>query len=173
MPGYKKCSDGWTGSQGLFSRANGDPHKDYEEITFKGLKINGKGYLEDTNRDWAIQTATYGWLHGDRVGVENITAIDQLCCNSTKSITVSGRRYPSVRVAAHRTRVSSAFQHATMNSYADLWHRITSGHYFSELSREDSNAKCQALDQMSKTLYCNPSAGAQLFNELTKKNWGF
>jgi hypothetical protein len=163
-PGYKRIRDTWDWREGELSRNNGDAHKDYIPHQHKGVEINGFCYLEQVNQDWGMQLATYGWLHGERVGLEILAYIDQIVCDNREAkwighVDSKGQMIlrPRLRVASHRNRVSEAFQKVVMNNYLELWDRIQSGHFFREMTPEESEAQCRNLDEMSENLFCNPA----------------
>lgn len=142
-PGYIRCLDGWGYEIAKPSRSNGERHKDCNVILVDGVQINCC-YFETIDRDWADQLATYQWLLGEPIGRESIIGIDQLACAPSG---VEGR--PMIRVAQHRSRVSENYQYALLARYQNLWHRITSGHFFTELTLEESQSKCAELDKNS------------------------
>ena len=83
------------------SRNDGNPHKNYKPLFFRGLTI-GSHFLEDANPDWADQLAIYGWMTGEEPGTENLVArIDQI-------VAKPGKVVPIMRVANHRARISKA-----------------------------------------------------------------
>jgi len=51
---------------------------------------------------------------------------------------------------------------------ATCWQAITSGHVFSTQSREDSDARCRVLEEMSTSLVSNGSALDAWFNDVTR-----
>lgn len=137
VPGYIKIRE--------INGAKLDKHKDCEIVNFRGNIIN-RNYLEKYEENWARQLAVYAWLCGVEVGLECITAIDQLVCSP------SGFEYPFVKIAEHRTRISTDYQWKIFGVAENLWDRIQSGHYFNELSLEDSIKKCEYLDGQAKAL---------------------
>ncbi len=135
-PGYVKLRDGWIGDQ---SRTNGNPHKDAFPMMHKGVQINVNQKLEKTDLSWANQLCIYGWLLGMEVGSDFIVAIDQLACSG-------GPVEPKIRIAAHRTTISSVHQNLLYDKATKIWDLTHSDHIFRHLSKEDSKAKCGALD---------------------------
>ena len=140
---YQSCRDCWGEDRGKPTRGGGQakPHKGYEEMEHKGHKIGGH-WMEDVDKKWADQITIYSWLLGMEVGDEDtIVGIDQLACKPSDD-----PEQPFIRVAQHRCRVSSFWQHSLMNRIQDMWSTIQSGHIFSELSREESDARCEVMD---------------------------
>ena len=54
---------------------------------------------------------------------------------------------------------------------ATCWQAITSGHVFSTLSREDSDARCAVLEEMSVGLASNGTALDDWFNDVTRPSF--
>lgn len=143
MAGYSLCRDGNYVRMGVdSSRSNGKSHTDYVRSTERGVGFNTRSYLEDTNPEWAVQLACYGWLGGHKVGSHFIVAIDQLACDASK-----GTLEPLIRVASHRTRVSSNFQEELFRSIVSIWSVIQSGWIFRDLSEVDSHRLQEIMDR--------------------------
>lgn len=149
LKGYIQCRD----QSGPHWERKG-AHKDAHLILQKGIWLNAACYLEECSSDWATQIAMYGWLLGDAVGVENIVGVDQLVFNSEK---MQGE-FPHMRVASHRSRVSSEFQYGIITRLTRLWNIITDKPFwfFRDLSPEDSAKKCALLDGRA-SLYADPN----------------
>lgn len=114
-------------------------HKDCFLLTVNGIMINIGMFLEDGNRDWADQLSIYSWLLGEPVGSEQmIVGIDQVCGPKDK-----------LRFATHRLRISSDHQFDLMMLVEDAWKLITKKHVFDNLSLEESQERCELLDDMS------------------------
>lgn len=128
-----------------YLRLRGDPsyrgvnqsHKDAMPMMMNGLLINAAHHLEQVNDEWANQVAIYGWLLGIPVGEDFIVGIDQLVFNNP------GKK---CRVAAHRCRVSSAYQKQWFSQVAWVWNVIASGHIFREMTAEESKSRQAMLD---------------------------
>lgn len=161
VPGYIRIRNTSGKSEG--------PHKNCKPSNFKGMLINADIYLEQVQEDWARQLAIYSWLCGSEIGEECITAIDQLTC------TPSGFEYPFVKIAEHRTRITSEFQWNVFTTAQSIWDKVQSGHYFRELSKEDSEKKCLYLDGQAKSLRGetndNESWFAQEMRDLNRRPW--
>lgn len=146
---YKKIMDGWTENQ---SRSHGTSHKEFFPLKYKGLVISYH-YLEEANKKWADQLATYGWLLGETVGTEFICGIDQLACDGSYPP-------PKIRVAQHRCRISTDYQFNLLERYQNLWQLIQEsqpggrnpGWFFRDLTHEESAAKCENLDHTGLTI---------------------
>lgn len=135
---YANCRDTWTAEEGKPTRGGDGPHKQYCEMDYKGLKI-GAHYLDDADKDWADQLATYSWMLGIPVGDEDVvTCIDQIVAKPAEP-------KPLLRVAQHRCRISSFWQHSLLARYQDCWRTIESGHIFTDMTREESDARCEVL----------------------------
>lgn len=145
------CGKSLTSPKPGYMRLRGDDkksghHKNAVPMIFQGMVINTASYLEDIDNDWAVQLAAYGWLCGADVGQEFIAAIDQLACGP------NGSGNPKIRIAEHRLRISRTFQKQTFENFKLCQTVIETGHIFTDLSREDSDARCIALDVRAATL---------------------
>jgi len=146
MPGYVMCRDGWPPSEKKPSARNRMPHKDCVPELYKGIKINAQQYLEDRNEDWATQLSIYAWLLGEEVGSQDlIVGVDQICGQP-------GPERPWLRVASHRMKVGFDFQINLRTRLAMAWHAITEGHIFESLSRQESQERCQELEEQAEAL---------------------
>jgi hypothetical protein len=147
MRGYVMIRDGWLPSERKASSGNRMPYKDCVPSLYKGLKINIIERMENLNEEWAAQLATYSWLLGEEIGsTDLIIGIDQIVATPNP-----GQR-PWLRIANHRTMIGSEYQFQLLVRYEQLWHAITSGHIFEELSKEESDERCQALDEQAAAL---------------------
>jgi hypothetical protein len=118
-------------------------HKKAIVSAVDGFKVNIALYMEHVDPEWAAQTAVYGWLLGQDVGSRFISAIDQ--------IVVDPRNGPrTFRIAQHRAMVSADFQKQVFDKAFKAWQAIQSGHIFSELTFEQSQARCALLDQVAQ-----------------------
>ena len=91
----------------------GDRHKNCVINDFDGAKINSFYKMEEVNKDWAIQLATYAWMLGEPAPSDFIAHIEQIAC-SHKSKT-------PLRVATHKLQIGEEFQNDLKKQYADLW----------------------------------------------------
>jgi hypothetical protein len=121
-------------------RTNYGTHGKCQLENYNGVIVNTACFLEDIDAYWARQLASYGWLLGEQIGTPFITMIHQLVCapNTTG--------FPLIRVAEHVNRVGPVFQQKVFDQYIDLWDRVHSGHFFREMTPEDSHNLCQLLD---------------------------
>ena len=70
---------------------------------------------------------------------EVITCIDQLACKPHTD-------RPLIRVAQHRCRISADWQFNLLSRLQSCWRTIKSGHIFTDLTREESDARCEVLE---------------------------
>jgi hypothetical protein len=141
---YKSCRDCWGVERAKATRGGGgEPkaHKNYDEIEHHSHLI-GSHFLEDADKKWADQIAIYALLLDG--GEDTVACIDQLCCKPSEN-----KHEPLIRVAQHRCRVSAAHQASIIKRLTDAWDIIQSGHIFDDLSREQSDSRCELLDVSS------------------------
>ncbi len=120
------------------------PHKDATPWMEHGITYNTTPNIENHDKSWARQLATYSWLAGKPVGSEMIVFVDQLACQPK-----------GIRVAQHRSVISEAFQRQTYQQYTDLWTAVNSDHVFRDMSPEDSLAR-QAILNSQGSVFNNP-----------------
>ena len=168
MPGYIMIRDGWLPSEKKASSGNRMPHKDCFPTPFKGLKINTMAFMDNLNEEWAAQLSIYSWLLGEEIGSQDlIVGIDQIVGQPSGAVIVHKEsalrpgelihrdfehRVPWLRVASHRLKVNASYQFDLQNRLAEMWGRITSGHIFKELSREESDGRCRMLEEQAAML---------------------
>lgn len=109
-------------------------HPDAVVTPVGGIKVNSAMYLEDVKRDWARQITIYAWLLGTPVGGRIIAAIDQIV----------GQPH-NLRVANHRLLIRPETQCEFYCQAADIWNRVKTGHFFTEFSRDESDARVHQL----------------------------
>lgn len=119
------------------NNANFGAHKDAMPMMKNGMYVDCAGYLEHKNEEWAAQLSIYAWLCGVEPGDEFVAAIHQLVW-----------RAGEMRVAEHASMVSQAFQRKVLAWANEIWERCHSGHFFTEMSLEESKARCEALDKL-------------------------
>jgi len=160
---YRLCRDSWDETVAKPTRGSNGPHKDYSPIIWKGVEIH-KGWLEEANVDWANQLTIYAWMLGEPVGNQDvIVCIDQI---AGKPI---GTDRPLLRIANHRARISTIHQQNLLMQLQKCWEAIQSGYIFEDLSREDSDARCQVLEQQA--LMANSTDEMQvMINEYCRGN---
>lgn len=177
--GYVRIRDGWTGMKP--SRGANSEHKNAMVVKENGIKINVATTMEHVDLKWAQQLSTYAWLMGARVGEQFVCAIDQLCCkkhesdmhyiNQEENSPMIEVPKPLIRVAQHRCTISPEFQDKIKQRFIHLWAVIEDGtHIFRDLSLEESQERCAALDKMHMAFKSDPetlAAGTEdLFKEL-------
>lgn len=139
---YQLVRDCW-GEDPKPSRTNGMAHKNYEEISWKGLKIS-KTPLEEANTSWATQLAIYAWLLGEPVGSEDmVVCIDQI-------VAKPAGEYPLLRVANQKSKISPKFQHDLMHKLTKCWEAIQDNYIFDDVSKEESQNRCEILDRRAE-----------------------
>lgn len=135
---YAFCRDTWHSEEGKPTRGGNGPHKEYKPMDFGGLTI-GSHWLDDVDKRWADQLSTYSWMLGSPVGNEDIvTCLDQIVAKPAEP-------QPLLRVAQHRCRISSFWQGHLLKRYQDCWNTMHSGHIFTDLTREESDSRCEVL----------------------------
>lgn len=144
---YAMCRDTWNLEGEDWSecklaptRGGNRPHSKYRPMNFGGTVI-GSHWMEDVDKKWADQVTIYAWMIGLPIGSEDwIASIDQLACKPYWD------NRPLIRIAQHRCRVSAFWQFELLNRLQRCWETLQSGHIFTELTREESDARCEVLD---------------------------
>jgi len=131
---------GKTPTQGYVDCA-GRMHKECSLEYIKDLPVNRDHNIEIQEPTWATQIATYSWLTGSEVGSEFIALVDQVACKPG-----------DIRIAKHRCRISKAFQENAYKAYQDLWDYIHSGWIFRNVSKEESEQRCDILSGRANIL---------------------
>lgn len=140
--GYVKIRDAWDSKVDKPSRGNHMPYKDIYPMKYKDILCNTVMDFEEVDTDWADQITIYGWLLGEEVGSTNLIAgIEQIV-----------GRPPKLRIASHRAVTSAPYQYNLLDRIERAWRCITSGHYFDELNPEESQQRCQDLEEQSAAL---------------------
>ena len=140
---YRLVRDCWGEATAKATRGNGQPHKNYDKIIWKGVEIHS-GWLEEASPDWADQLAIYSWMLGEPVGNQDVVVcIDQI---TAKPI---GIDKPLLRVANNRARISTLHQEFLLQRITNCWAAITSEHIFSDMTLEESKERCQTLDRQA------------------------
>jgi hypothetical protein len=148
--GYKLCRDGlgWPRP----SRSNDKSHNLYKDYVHKGLTIN-EYFLEDFSIDWADQLSIYGWMMGETPGDEEVVvAIDQVVAKPNDD-------EPLLRIAQHRSRVSSDYQGKLVNRLGEMWDAVQSGWLFRDVTEEESREMCSRLDSVAAATNNDEVAG--------------
>jgi len=136
---YQLCRDGYTAVKQ--SRSHGCAHKGYVPLDYQGFEINAAS-MEEAKSMYADQISIYAWVSGGEVGDDVVAAIDELVCRP-------GDTAPLIRVSNLRARISMVYQYALLHRIMACWEAIDSGHIFSDLSREVSDAKCHRLSEIA------------------------
>lgn len=148
---YSFIRDGWNLEAAKPSRNCDRPHPGYSAIVHNGVKI-GRHYLEDSCKDWADQLSIYAWMLDEPIGSEDvIVCIDQIVCKRRED------QFPLLRIANHRSRVSTAWQNQLVQRLTSCWKTIQSGYIFTDMPEEDSTARQEVLEMEAKTLSLNGS----------------
>jgi hypothetical protein len=158
--GFMVVRDGWT--EGKPSKNNGEAHKKHVPFEFgagdleglswpcdcdlqPGKMEIGKAYLEDFNLDWADQMSTYAWLLGSKVGAEDF--IVRIECGSCRHPKTADSM--KVKWSTHMNRVSNIHQIGLMRTYKEIWKCIEDEHIFSDMTKEDSQSRCEVLEMQA------------------------
>jgi len=118
------------------TRTNGHPHKKFKpNLHPSGVVVNDTPMNETTDY-WADQLATYAWCLGEPVGSQNFIArIEQI------AVRPIGR----AKCVVHQATVDADYQRELLERYQRLWAACQSGHIFWEMSREQSDERCEML----------------------------
>jgi hypothetical protein len=120
--------------------------KDYRPLKVKDVEVD-TAYLNDRCDYWADQLAIYSWLLGEPVGSEDyVIRMEQIACRPVKHLD-----YPRAKFACHMNRISRNYQEKLVTRLTTAWAIIKSGHIFTDLSREESDKRCEMLDAVAAT----------------------
>lgn len=128
-------------------------HKEAVLKVVNGVTINTAKTLDSVDEGWAAQLSVYAWLLGEPVGGEFIVCIHQLACKYTGG-------FPEIRIAEHCSLVSPEFQKEYFRKAAEMWEIVHSDHILRNLSKEESQKRCNMLDTL--TVF---EAGAEMTDE--------
>lgn len=174
--GYALCRDAYdavalglnktkAAPDGKPSKSHNTSHKLYLPLMHRGLEINA-GYMETCNDEYADQVIAYGWLLGEKPGDEDVVVwIDELVSSPREN------DFPLIRVANNRARVSRAHQLSLLARMGSCWRAITSGHVFTDMSREESDGRCEVLDRMAVGLKTDGSEEELWFSTVTRPQY--
>jgi len=161
-PGYALCLDCFTAKKQ--NKSHGQEHNRYLAKSFRGHTINA-GYFETCSKDYADQLCLYGWLLGETPGDESVVlGIEEFTAKPSKT---EGEP-PQLRFSCHRALCKKEYQFALMKRVQTAWDRITNGHYFPEMSKEDNDKRCELLDEMALGLISDGTELDEWFTEVTK-----
>jgi hypothetical protein len=157
---YMLCRDGWQAGRAKPTRGGGREHPCFVKHSINGLTID-RGWMEHANDEWADQLSIYGWLLGEEPGDENVVlSIDQLVAKPADP--------PLMRVAQFRARVSGRRQIDLLGRITLAWKAISTGHIFTELSREANDERCRQLEEQCVSLASDGSVHENFFNECVR-----
>jgi len=160
--GYAVCLDGFEAPK--HTRSHGKEHGLYLARQFKGMTINA-GFMETCSTAYADQLCLYGWLLGETPGDENIV----LGIEEIVSKFMGEGKPPQLRYARHRALCKKDYQLKLLERIQTAWARITSGHFFPEMSLEESQARCALLEDMSVGLAAGSGdETGDWFNDVTR-----
>jgi hypothetical protein len=157
---YRLCRDGFVGKQ---SKSHDTQHKEYLAYDHHGFEIN-TSYLEVSNAAWADQLSCYGWVLDEKIGDENVVL-------SIHQIVAKPSDPPQLRVAEFRARVKSEYQITLSQRLRACWDAINNNHVFTVLTKEESVARCQVLDDTAVGLLSDGSSRENWFNEATRERY--
>lgn len=161
-PGYEICLDCFKAPKQ--NKSHGQEHSRYLGKSFRGMTINA-GYFETCSTSFADQLCMYGWLLGEIPGSENVVlGIDEFTGKPAKK----EGDLPQLRFSRHRALCKKEYQFALVKRIQVAWERITSGHYFPEMSREDSDRRCALLDEMASGIVVDGDELDDWFIDATK-----
>lgn len=146
--GYEICLDCFASDKP--SRSHGKEHGLYLAKPFRGITINA-GYLETCSDEYADQLCLYGWLLGETPGDETVV----LGIEEIVSKFMGEGNPPQLRYARHRGLCKRAYQLKLLERVKAFWARIVSGHFFFDMNKEDSDKRCQLLDEMAASVALN------------------
>lgn len=113
-------------------------HKDAHPGFHGDVEYNMINSLEDGKPDWARQLSVYSWLHNAPFAGEFIVQIEQCTFRSGVGHFVT-----------HSNMISPEFQRKTLEQFQKVWDRVHGGWFFRELTRPESDARCERLENMA------------------------
>ncbi len=162
--GYALCLDCFETEKP--SRSHEKEHRLYLAKPFRGVTVNA-GYFETCSKDYADQLSLYGWLLGEEPGDENVVlGIEEF----VSKFMGEGER-PRLRFARHRALCKKSYQLKLLERIQAAWKRITSGHFFDDMSKEDSDARCQLLDNIGLGMTSGTELDDWFINVTKDQTW--
>jgi len=156
-PGYALCRDGFKDNKQ--SRSHMKQHKRYNPMNINGVEINTE-WLEECYKPWATQLSMYGWILGEPIGDENVViTVDEIVAK------YMGDQPPRLRIANHRSRASKTFQEEWWDRIKFCWDSVSSGHIFTEMTKEENNEHCNHMNEVALNL-CRDD---DWFNEVARE----
>jgi hypothetical protein len=142
------CRDAYLADyKGKVSRNHNKEHDQYLEYNYRGLTVN-TSFMEVCSPTYADQLSIYGWLLGEMPGDENVVL-------GIEEIVAKPANPPLLRVANHRARVSKDYQLKLVERIQDAWRRITTGHVFTDMTKEQNDSQCELLEETASTMTSN------------------
>lgn len=125
------------------TRSSGKSHKNYVPAQVGGVEVSAVPMNETTDY-WADQLTTYAWALGEPVGSQDyIVRIEQLACRPCPKTKSDDRL--RVKCCTHQSTVAADYQHQLLDRYQRCWHHVTTGHYFPDLTRSESDSRANML----------------------------
>lgn len=143
---------------GYFSMSNVGPHKYYSKllevagknkmhrqsmITNPVLLLNGMHTMDECNEGWSTQLATYAMIMG--IEEDFIAMIDQLTF-------VNGSAGKELRCGQFRMKITQDYMEDVYNKYELMDSVVKSGHIFTDMTRQQSNERCEELEDVGFAL---------------------
>lgn len=116
------------------------------------VTINAVCNVEKYKPAWGRQLSCYAWITGANVGQQVICSVDEITNRNGLSI------------AHHRCEISEEFQKVSFAMFSECWNVVHSDHIFRNMSKEESEQRCQMLDQQAE-LYQDPMIRRMLGKE--------
>jgi hypothetical protein len=156
--GYVTVLDGWGPDRAPASRGYGNAHKDANVVRHEGILMSVGHTLENIDHDWALAAAIYAWLLGEPVGSDFVAGIEQIVAKPDQV------DRPLLRVASFRNNISQRFQVELFLKAAYVWRVAHSDYIFTDLTLEQSQEKCAALDRLHHA-FSDTSAKGKWFTQ--------
>lgn len=112
-----------------------------------GVEVNATWTMDQVYVDWAAQLTVYGWAlekMGVTSNVDPITMIEQIVAKPNKQ---GGK--PILRFATHSAFVAPSFKLELYEYIQKLWALCHSDHFFTDVSKEESQFLQHVLDETS------------------------
>ena len=161
---YLLCRDGYVAAKQ--SKSHNTEHKEFLGRKHGNLLVN-TSYLEAANTEWADQLSLYGWALGEKIGDEERRAVDP----PDRRQADARRDGRSFAWPKYRATVKASYQLELAARLKRCWDAIASGHVFVDLSREDSDARCQILEDTAIGLQTDGSSLDSYFSEATREGY--
>jgi len=116
-------------------------HKDITPMRNNGILL---GLGANVREDWMTQLTMYTWAALPK-DCQAIMGIDQLVFKNVTGHYAEGGEQ-ELRVAVFRLEVNDEFQNDLRIKLRKAWEMISSGHYYSNMTREDNDAQLEFLE---------------------------